>query len=142
MLDQVVVWVTGEGQGVEAEGVYDGKFQDIQVGVEGLEVGYVEGDDVVAQEEQGVLRQPVEALQATAVGLPGHGQRVVDVGPVGGRSQKDVVFERDLQIQGDTTAQGRIGESGASGRVRLSGRLEQGVRTSDSSRCTLEFPEL
>ena len=55
VLHQMVVGVAGEGQGVEAQGIHNRQFQDAQVRVEGLQMGDVEGNDVVAQQELAAL---------------------------------------------------------------------------------------
>ena len=50
MLDQVVVRITRKGQGAEAEGIHLRKLQQLQAGHGGLEMGDVEGDEIVTQQ--------------------------------------------------------------------------------------------
>ena len=71
-------------------------------------MGDVEGDDVVTQEELATLCDSLQALEAAAAGVLGHGQGFPGVGPVGGRSHQPAVLNGDLQVQGEAASQGWI----------------------------------
>ena len=86
VLDQVVIGVAGEGQGVEPEGVHRRQFQEVEARVKRCQAGQVEGDDVVPQEEQGPLGHIVQLGQAAGsagLGL-GEAELLVGVRPAGG----------------------------------------------------------
>ena len=107
VLDQVVVWVVGEGQGVEPEGVHRRQFQEVEARVQRGQVGQVEGDDVVSQEEPGPLGHIVQPGQAAGSAGLGCGEAELPVGvrPAGGQSPQGAVLDRDLQVQGEASPQ-------------------------------------
>ena len=70
VLDQVVLGIPREGQGIEPQGVHRRHTEQIQSGVDRLQVGQVEGNDVVAEEKIGSLGQPVEFGQRLGKRLP------------------------------------------------------------------------
>ena len=95
VLDQVVVGAARVGQGVEPQGIDDGEPEQIQVGIDGPQVGDVEmSQDVVAHYEGGALAQPVDAPDAG--GVPGvvalEVEFIAGVGPVGGHGDEAAVL--------------------------------------------------
>ena len=83
----MVVWAAREGQWIEAKRIDHRQFQELQVRIKGSEMGDVEVDNVVAEEELGILSQSIKLLQTAALGAPRHGFRVVGVGNVSSGSQ-------------------------------------------------------
>ena len=63
VLDQVVVGVAGEGEGVQPEGVHRGQIEQPQVGIGGLQVGQVEVDQIVPQQEVRAICQLIQPGQ-------------------------------------------------------------------------------
>ena len=102
MLDQVVVGVAGEGQGVEAERVHRGQVEQPQPGLGGPQVGEVEVDQVVSQQEVralGQLVQPGQGLGQVAA-HPGDRHRLTRIRTDSGNRVNPVIRPADLQVQG------------------------------------------
>ena len=59
VLDEVVVGVAGEGQGVEPQGIDGWELQQSEIGLGCGEVLQIEGDQVMAQQEVGTLGEVV-----------------------------------------------------------------------------------
>ena len=60
MLDQVMVRVAREGERVQPESIHRRHSQQMQIGRNSLEVGQVEGDEVVAQHQFGALGEAIQ----------------------------------------------------------------------------------
>ena len=61
MLDQVVIGIAGEGEGIEHEGIDRGKLQEREAGFCGLQMGRIERDEIVADDKAGACGKVVEA---------------------------------------------------------------------------------
>ena len=107
VLDQVVIGVAGERQGVEPEGIHRRQFQEVEARVQRCQVGQVEGDDVVPQDEQGSLGHIVQLGQAAGSAGLGRGEAelLAGVRPAGGQSPQGAVLDGDLQVQGEALPQ-------------------------------------
>ena len=94
VLDQVVVGTARVSQGVEPQGIDDGEPEQVQVGIDGPQVGDVVSQDVVAHYEGGALAQQVDAPDAGRV--PGvvalEVEFIAGVGPVGGHGDEAAVL--------------------------------------------------
>ena len=107
MLHQVVVGVAGEGQGVEPEGVHRRHPEQIQSGSRSPQVGQVEVDQVVPQQEVRSLGQFVQPCQrpVKVAANFGDGHRLARVRPHAGQSVDAVVRPAHLQVQRETARQ-------------------------------------
>ena len=112
MLDQVVIGIAGEGQGVEPERVHRRQLQQTQGGIGGPQVGQVEIDQVVPQQEVGVIGQVVQPVQrrGEAVVRPRIDQGPVGIGPHAGEGVDPLVIPANLQVQRQAARQGTIAQ--------------------------------
>ena len=107
VLDQVVIGVAGKGQGVEAQRVHRGQPQQPQVGIRGPQVGQVEVDEVVVQQEVRAVVQVVQSGQrlGQAAAGAGDGHALIRIRPHAGQGVDPVVRPADFQVQGQAAQQ-------------------------------------
>ena len=73
VLDEVMIWIPRECEGAQTQRVYGGQGQQSQVGLRRLEVGQVEGDQVVTENERRAVGKFVELCERrgrSAAGMP------------------------------------------------------------------------
>ena len=104
----MVIWVAGERQRVEPEGVHGRQLQQPQLGIGCLQVGQVEVDQIVAQHEIGAVNQIIQPGQrlGKAAAAMDKGKRRIRVRPHAGHGLDPSVVLPDLQIQRQGARQG------------------------------------
>ena len=103
VLYEVVIGVAGKGERAEAEGVHRRQFEQPQIGLLRPQVGQVESDQVVAEDEGGAVGEIIEPLQRRAQAAAG-----MDLTPAGIRAHRaesmdDAVVLADLQVESQTS---------------------------------------
>ena len=101
MLDEVVIRVAGEGQGIEPERIHRRQMQEPQPGIRGLQMGQVESDQIVAQEEVRAIGKAVQACQCSvqASACSADSQGLTGIGAYSSDSVDTVVPTADLKVQ-------------------------------------------
>ena len=101
VLDQVVVGVSGEGERVQSERIHRRQLQEPQPGINGLQMGQVEGDQVVAQEEVSAVGQAVQSCQCSvqASASSADSQGLTSIGAYFSDSVDTVVPTANLEVQ-------------------------------------------
>ena len=105
VLDQMVIRVAREGEGVEPERVDSRQSQQAQVGTSGLQMGKVELDQIVAKQEVSALGEAVQLSQrlfeAAARQRKDYG--LADIGPYSGERVDTPGLPCDLQVHGEAS---------------------------------------
>ena len=99
VLDEPVVWVAWERQGVEHQGVEDRLAQQVEVRRGRSQVVDVEGGDVVAGEVGSVFSHPVQGLPVAACNWAPGLELFSGVGPDGCQGEDLVGVGVDFQVQ-------------------------------------------
>ena len=97
VLDEVMVGVAREGEGTEPERIHRRETQQAEAGLRGAEVGQVEIDEVVAQQE---VRADGQAVQFAEVRSPS-GYGPVDIGADSREGANTAALRVNFQVYGE-----------------------------------------
>jgi hypothetical protein len=101
MLDEMVIWVAGKSQWIEPECIYRGQLQQPQPGIRGLQMGQIEFDQIVAQEEFRAIRKIVQLGQCRVqtCARRGEDQRLTRNRAHPGKFVDAAILDADFKIQ-------------------------------------------
>ena len=107
MLDQMVIRIAGEGQRIQPKCVHRGQVQQPQAGIGRPQMGQVESDQVVPQQEVRAIGQVVQLCQCLSqiVAHPGNDQGLTGVRPHSCQGVNSLIRPANFQVQRQTSGQ-------------------------------------
>ena len=103
VLYEMVIGIAGKGERAEAQGVDRGQPEQPQIGFRRPQVGQVEGDQVMAENEGGAVREIIKPLKRRAQAATRINQATAGVCPHRAESMDDSVVLADLQVERQTS---------------------------------------
>ena len=105
VLDQVMIGIAGKGEGAEPQRIQRREFQQPQVRLRRGQMGQVEGNQVVAQNERRPVGEIVQRRQRRRQAAAGIHQGLAGVRAYRAKLVDALVFPADLEIQRETGGQ-------------------------------------
>ena len=100
VLDQMVIGMAGESQGIEPQGIHRRQAQQSQVGFRRAQMGQVECDQIMAQQVICALGECVQVFQGRAQVAAVKRQGLAALRPHRAKGMDAIVVPSDFQVQG------------------------------------------